>query len=274
MVDLRRWIVAVTLLLVVPGWGQSLSDRISHVRKQQQAQAAQESAEAQALAQQIADGMRRPMSMQLRGVPLRDAFEQWSRQSGVPLVIDWRAMALDGVDESVPIDLEMIDVRADTLLLYLMDGASQDLRFVAEVQPWGVQLRSRERASRDVMTRVYDVRDLLVDVPHFDDAPSMDLRDALSNTRSGGGGSEGGSSSGVFRIDDFSDKERPLTKQERGDLLVELVRESIESDLWRANGGEHSSIRYRGGLLIVRAPLYVHMQIGRPAGRSGGVNSK
>lgn len=262
------WGLAAGMVLAVagPSWGQSLSDRVRSVRERRAKAAAAEAAED---ARRIHAAMAAKTSMLLNQVELRDAFERWSEHTGVPLLIDWRAMELDGVDESLVIDVNLKDVRADTILLVMMDAASEDLRFVAEVESWGVKLRSRDRANRDVMTRVYDVKDLVMDVPDFTDAPSMDLRDALSNTSSGGGGNAGGGRGNqgaqIFNIEDFSDEDRPLTKQERGDLLIDLVRESIEPDIWRENGGEYSTIKYRNGLMIVRAPLYVHMQIGRAA---------
>ena len=121
-----------------------------------------------------------------------------------------------------------------------------------------------------MVAEVYDVRDLLVQVPQFTNAPSFDLREALSNTSSGGGGSGGGGGegSGLFADDDADQDAPPLTRAEREEQLAQLVRDVIEPDLWQANGGEHSRLFIRNGLMIVRAPRYVHQQIGRPVYRA------
>lgn len=257
-----RWWVGLLTLCVFAGSavGQTLQERIEDRERKLARAAERERANAPDL--QIDRRLASRMDFSAREVGVKQALAQWALKTQVPLVIDWEAMEIDGVDPDLEIDLELEDVRADTVLLVLMDSMSEELRFIAETYSWGVVLRSRQRANQDVITRVYDVRDLLVDVPDFDDAPRLSLTDALSNTNSGGGG-EG--AEGVFDVEDFSEEDRTLTKRERGELLVQLVRESIEPDIWRENGGEFSRVRYSNGRMVVRAPLYVHVQIGRPA---------
>ncbi len=279
-------ITMVLLGLAGGATGQGLSERIDRVRSERGASGAaadERGVDEAAARREVARRLAAPMAITLEARPLRGAFEAWAELAGVALVVDWRAMEIDGVDVERPVTLELAasggaegfggaegsgGVAAADVLLLLMDAASEELRFVAEVKSYGVRVRTRDRANRDVVTRVYDVRDLVMEVPMFDDAPSLDLRDALSNTSSGGGGGGGGGASGggVFRVEELAgDGERPRTKDERGALLAEAVRGTVEPDIWRENGGEYSSLRYRQGLLIVRAPAYVHAQIGRAA---------
>lgn len=248
--------------LSVAASAQSLQDRIED-RERRLARAAERDRVATPDLR-INERMTQRMDFSARGVGVRQALSDWSVQTQIPLVIDWNAMELDGVDPGVEIDVALEGARVDTVLLVLMDSMSTQLRFVAETYPWGVQLRSRVRANADVVTRVYDVRDLIVAVPNFTDAPSLSLTEALSNTNSGGG-SGGNAGGGIFDVETFSDEDRPLTRRERGELLVDVVRDTIEPDVWRARGGEFSRVRYRDGRMIVRAPRYVHAQIGRPA---------
>lgn len=256
------------LCVVVMAWSatsQTLAERIEDRERKLARAAEREAAEVPDL--QIDRRLASRMNFTARSVGVKQALSDWSAQTQIPLVIDWDAMEIDGVDPGLEIDLELEDVRTDTVLLVLMDSMSTELVFIAETHPWGVQLRSRLRANEDVITRVYDVRDLIVDVPNFTDAPTLSLTDALSNTNSGGGGAGGrsGGGQGIFDVEDFSEEDRPLTRRERGELLVQLVRDTIEPDIWRENGGEFSRARYRDGRMIVRAPLYVHVRIGRPA---------
>ncbi|MBB6428832.1 hypothetical protein [Algisphaera agarilytica] len=255
------WVSVVVALCTVSfsATGQTLQERIEDRERKLARAAERERANDPDL--QIDRRMASRMDFSARGVGVKQALADWSKKTQVPLVIDWEAMEIDGVDPDLEVDIELEDVRADTVLLVLMDSMSEELRFIAETHGWGVHLRSRIRANQDVITRVYDVRDLLVDVPNFDDAPRLSLTDALSNTSSGGGSSP----SGIFDVEEFSEEDRPLTKRERGELLVQLVRDTIEPDIWLEHGGEFSRARYSNGQMIVRAPLYVHVQIGRPA---------
>jgi len=54
-----------------------------------------------------------------------------------------------------------------------------------------------------------------------------------------------------------------LTKTERADALVKMIREVIRPEIWRENGGE-ASIRYYNGNLVVTAPRSVHEALGGP----------
>ena len=55
---------------------------------------------------------------------------------------------------------------------------------------------------------------------------------------------------------------------------MDIIRDSVEPDGWVNAGGDWASMRYYVGTLIVRAPDYIHRQIGgypfavRPIGRA------
>jgi len=121
----------------------------------------------------------------------RQAFDWWSRTTGIPLVIDWAGMENDGIDPDQAISLRLKHVPADQLLHILMQQTGNDFaQLIAEPSPWYVQIMTQHQANRHPVTRIYEVADLLMEIPHFTQAPSLDLRDALSNTPTGGGGGE------------------------------------------------------------------------------------
>ncbi|MHC4382724.1 MAG: hypothetical protein ACYS0J_07845, partial [Planctomycetota bacterium] len=72
---------------------------------------------------------------------------------------------------------------------------------------------------------------------------------------------------------DPGDAPERLTETERAQVIIDLITESIEPDAWDVNGGDWATIRYYTGTLIIRAPDYIHRQIGgypfatRPVGR-------
>jgi len=212
----------------------------------------------------------------IEGATARDAFEWWSNTTGIPVLIDWAAMRRDGLDPDQTIELRLRAVRAGTLLGILMrQTQNEQATLIYETTPWFIEIMTRQQAARRPVTRVYDIRDLLIEIPQYTDAPSMDLRDALSNTNSGGGsGGIGGGVNGgaLFQpLDGGGAAEAPRTRAERADELMDTIRESIEPEIWAANGGEGGSMRYFDGRLIVKAPLYVHRQIDLRQSRAGQV---
>lgn len=250
---------------------QSLTERIAIVKEQRNREAAQSQ---QAAPQPESLKIPQKMSTLIDEVlfdqtPARDVFNWWATRVDVPMVIDWDGMALEGINPEQGITLDLKTVPARILLDVLMRQASPDVELIYEVTPWYVQVMTKRQANRYPVLRVYDVSDIVMRVPNFNNAPSFDLNEALSNTNSGGsgnsGGGGGGSSGGLFTDDNEDDGEdEDPTKAERGESIAELIRETIEPGIWQENGGAYASVRFYDGRLIVNAPMYVHRQIGMP----------
>jgi hypothetical protein len=94
--------------------------------------------------------------------------------------------------------------------------------------------------------------------PNFDNAPKMDL----TSITSGGGSSSGGGGGQSDLFEQVDEEGTNLTKAEQGARLAQIIRDTIEPDIWRANGGQYATITYWNEMLIIRAPAYVHRQIG------------
>jgi hypothetical protein len=198
--------------------------------------------------------------VEIQELAARQAFAAWSRQTGIALVIDWNDLALQGVSPDTPINLQLRHVPASEVLQLLMKQAAPDVPLLYEVTPWYVQVLSKEQASRMTVVRVYDINDLLAQAPQFR-GPKFDLASAMSS-RSSGGGSAPSGGGGLFATDD-QDRQIVKTKSERGEEIAQLIRDTIEPEVWQERGGS-SSIRYFQGKLAINAPLYVHRQIGWP----------
>jgi len=243
--------------------GQRLQDRIDAVRAQDQRRAQHVQPE-----QPVTPGIPQKMGMLIDEVAFDhtqayDAFNWWAMRTEIPTVIDWNAMEIDGVDRTQEITLELQTVPARLLLDVLMRQTSPEIELIYEETPWYVQVMTKRHANRHPVMRVYDVSGMVMRIPHFNNAPSFNLTDALSNTSSGGGRGGGGGSQGLF-TDTKDNEEDPPNKTEQGQGLADMIRNSIEPGIWQTNGGEYSSVRYYNGRLIVNAPLYVHRQIGIP----------
>lgn len=191
----------------------------------------------------------------LNNVPARNALELWSRMTGVALQINWDDLAAYGLNPDQPVQLELRDVPAGQVLRLIMDSIRPEhVRLIYEITPWYVEILSKDAADRRVVRRVYDVADLLLEPPdYYSTAPTVDLGAGLQG-REGGGN--------PFRSE-TSRSEQLRTDQERGEELAWMIRQTIEPEIWKENGGRYASITYFRGKLIVVAPRYVHEQIGR-----------
>lgn len=211
-------------------------------------------------------------------MPGRLALEAWSVQTGVPMVVNWAALENAGIDQDTPVTLKLSRVPADQVLRLIVqqlnpDPLGDDDTLILDVQQWYVRVITKREALRKSVTRMYFIGDLLMTIPNFDNAPKFDLNDALSNTSSGGSNGRGGGGSGQGLFGNTNDTQRQeprLSKTDQAEQLADIIRNSIEPDIWQANGGEYASVRYYRGMLVVKAPEFVHEQIGIPVvGDSG-----
>lgn len=266
-----RWTPVAIAILGSSAVGQSWSDRMAHLEGVQQERAVDQAAVEAAARDDLAGRMRTVLQRaDLENVPAREAFRWWSEATGVSLVIDWRALDEGGMSGDSPVSVQLEGATAGQVLAVLMravqaDGLDPDNRLMFEPHDgrW-LELTTRAGLNRRLVTRVYNVQDLVFEVPNFDDAPPFELNQSLSNTRSGGSTPEsrggGGRQAGVFQEVPVEAAATP-TKGERGEAMVTLVKQMVETDVWQDAGGA-ASIQYLDGRLIVRAPMYVQRQIG------------
>lgn len=214
--------------------------------------------------------------------PAKDAFTWWSRTTGIPLVVNWNALQEQGVDPDTRIDLDLRNVPAGQLLGLLMKQASVEHPLIFEAGPYYIEIMTRDEANKRLVLRSYDIADLLhesgeISVPSFDISNAFESgqsRDRNRTSSSSSGGSDNGS---LFGDDDggsSSSSQRAKTKspEDRGEEIARIIRDTVEPDVWRENGG-NASIRFFQGKLLINAPLYVHSQIGPgTGGETGGVN--
>jgi hypothetical protein len=118
-----------------------------------------------------------------------------------------------------------------------------------------IHITTRDLADRDLVTQIYPVQDLIVEVPNFA-GPTFQL-----------GGNSGGNSGGsgqslLSGSDNRNDTDERTTAEERGEQLVQLIMMLVSPEVWSENGG-YSRIRYFNGDLIVTAPRHVQAQIGK-----------
>ena len=195
--------------------------------------------------------------------PLESVIDYIRETTGANIFVNWPALNEAGIEQDTPISLTLTNVQADKALeLVLQAVSSQGFDEVGySIIEGVVTISTAEQLRRSTDLRVYDIRDLLVEVPDFNDAPEFDLTESLSNTNSGGGGGGGGGGGSIFGDEeDESDEEQP-TRQERIDDIIALIEETVgEFDDWEINGGD-SSVRELNSNLIIKTTSDNHRRV-------------
>ncbi|MEX2388078.1 MAG: hypothetical protein WD534_09380, partial [Phycisphaeraceae bacterium] len=225
---------------------------------------------------QVQQALREPLPVDFEAHRLVNVIDYFQSTTGQNFFVNWRALESAGVDQDTPIDLQLANVPADQALRLVLQQASSDFEPVRYSLIDGiVHISTESDLQRTTDTRVYDVRDLLVQVPNFDNAPQFDLESALDEEsgtggeggRGGGGGRGGrggGGGGGLFGDSDDSDSE-DVEYRSRAEMIAEIeemIRTTVgRIDEWDEFGGDVSSIREYNGNLILRSTPDNHREV-------------
>jgi len=174
-----------------------------------------------------------------------------------PLWIDDRTV--DGLDRDTLVTLEVKRVSALKLLEMVLEKSEGDTTAYTggngwQMTDWGtMEIGPKSLLARNSRLEVYPINDLLWEIPNFDEAPEIDLQSVLQSSQGGGGQSP-------FTNTQVQDIER-RTIEERAEDIIDIVEALVEPEQWLSGGG-NASIRYFQGNLLVKAPDFVHRQLG------------
>ncbi len=172
--------------------------------------------------------------------------------------VDWASLESVGIDPERQVTLNLTNVPVNTVLDRLVSKASEDPETGAA---WGVidgmlTVASRETINKNRTIHIYDIKDLLIQIPNFIDAPEFDLTQVLQSRRAGGGGGGGGGNNqGPFqgRGNQNPPDNRPL--EERIQELVRIITSNVDRSSWVENGGDVGRIQqFQGNLIVTQTP--------------------
>jgi hypothetical protein len=206
------------------------------------------------------------------GVSFADALDFLRDVSGANISVNWKAVNGIGVtaDQTVNLRLRQVSLRKALALLLGEVGGGDTLTY--DVDEGVIDITTRELADHRMITRVYPIEDLIMEIPDFTDAPQFSLDAAANQGQGGGGGGGAGGSGGGGQVsvanslfangaNQTTTSDPGKSKTERAQDLIDLIENLISSDVWKENGGP-ASIRYFNGNLVVTAPRSVQEAIG------------
>ena len=181
---------------------------------------------------------------------LGDALGYIQTMADVSMDVDWSSLGQIGItpDSRVSFNLTR-ELPVRTVLDRVLSKVSTDPLSRAD---WAVTdgiltIASDEMLRRNKVLQIYDIRDLLIEVPDYDDVPDIDLQSVLDKSR----GVAGGASRGPFEQADVNGTEERLTTDEKVDRIRTLIEELVDPEGWMDNGGETGTMQELNGSLII-----------------------
>jgi hypothetical protein len=226
------------------------------------------------------------VTVRFEDTPARDAINYIKTLLGINIIGRYNDDRTGiGIDPDTEINLDVTEKPALTVLEMILDQCAD----LGDACTWQlrngfVEVGTKDRlgASSAQEIRYYPIRDLLFEPRMFDNAPDLDLDSALQQGGGyggagggggggggggfggggggGGGGGYGGGGGAVFG--DPSDDPDALSEEERVEQIIAIIQDIVEPEGWTDLGGEWAHLRYYNGTLIIRAPDFIHRQIG------------
>jgi len=164
----------------------------------------------------------RPITVDYPGVPLEAVLSDLRRATGVNFDIRWRQLESAGVSRVAPIDLRLRQVPAGVVLRRVLRHAGNEFEPIGySIHAGIVTAAPRRELDRRLVTRVYDVGDVLLPVRDFHNAPQLDVNAALNGVGRGQAGA------GDANLLENANDDDPPDRAERVRRLIELIREMV-----------------------------------------------
>ena len=171
--------------------------------------------------------------------------------------VDWEALENIGITRNQRVSLSLRNKPLKAVLERTLDKVS-DSNFSGDKAWYAVQdgivvISSDRMLRRNKFEQVYDVRDLITEIPDYDNAPEFDLNQILQSSRGGGGQSP-------FQQTGDEDVDR-IPYDERVEQMKEIIRALVDPGEWREDGGETGAMYDWQGQLIVTQTADNHRAI-------------
>ena len=197
--------------------------------------------------------------------PLKDIMDDIAKLTGVEIDVMWQDDRNNiGLDKQMAISVDPRGLNYLTLIERVLSRAVSDTSGTKGntwqlTEEGALQVGPRERLEKFMRVEIYDINDLLMEIPDYTNAPEFDLNSVLS-----GGGGSGGSSQSPFKSNTQNGQNsgpsgKPVVpKEDRAKALTDLLVQLCEPSAWDANGEGPSTMKYYQGMMIINAPDYVH----------------
>ncbi|MGB2986083.1 MAG: hypothetical protein WBE26_09390 [Phycisphaerae bacterium] len=199
--------------------------------------------------------------------PFGKVIERLAGAHRLNIIVNWNDLKRVGVDHTIPITLslpqEITLKKALTEVLEQAGGGLVDIGY--DVAGGAIKVASRETLDKQTYTAVYDINDLLMEIPMFNDAPMTDLAQVTQASRSRA--AQRPDQPWLYGDDDDDEPEEDPERTGRVRKLIDLIQDSVAPDSWYDRGGTIGTINEINGQLVITQNSAAQRQIGSLLGK-------
>jgi hypothetical protein len=201
-----------------------------------------------------ATALNRRLDIEFKETRLVDAIDYLQQQTGVTFYLRAKKLEEQGVNVDTPITSQFRAIRLESWL----DLALDDLDLTWMVKDDLIVITTREDEERQLVTRVYDCRDLLA-IPQISD-PAADPVTPGSDKEAAAADKAAPNTSSPAVIGCGSVRRTPQRPADPAEHLMEVITQAVDLATWDENGGPGTIGEYRG-MLVVTQTDRIHAKI-------------
>jgi len=217
--------------------------------------------------------LERPIPIDIAGSTFGDVVAYLRQVTGVQIHADWRNLDLDsGIRPEDEVTISLGQVTGLQAITRILEQISQEPPAQYTIEDGMLIISSEQALRKRTFLVVYDIRDLLFQVPYFDNAPEFDIEAAgeqgggrggqgggggggFGGGGGGGGGQGGGGGGGGIFGSPGADPAR-RSRQELVQDIVDIIENTVDPLGWI-----DSPIQELNGNLIITNTARVHREI-------------
>lgn len=204
----------------------------------------------------------RKIPVDFRQAPFDQVIERLADANRLNIIVNWHDLKQAHVGRTVPIDLDLPNEitlkKALTEVLEQAGGGQVELGY--DVSGGTIKIATRQRLDRTTYTAVYDINDLLMEIPNFIDAPMTDLTRMNPPPRSRPEPPWEPAWDADGRDRDFPEPDPQ--RAGRVAKIIDLIQGTIAPDSWVDRGGSVGTIKEINGQLVVTQSFSTQRQVG------------
>lgn len=165
--------------------------------------------------------------------------------------VDWASLDAMSVqrDKAITLNLTNVSIRTvlDKVCEKISPGTDISQRIGWAVNDGVLTIAAEEALRKNTQLVIYDIRDLLIEVPQYANVPQFDLSSVLSSS------GQGGSGQSPFQNTNQQNQQTDFgrNRDARIDQIIQLIQENVDSEGWKDLGGTTGSVQRLDGSLII-----------------------
>ncbi len=213
----------------------------------------------------------------LNDKPADQLFKELCDVLNINLKINWQQLEKLGYPKDTPVTLKLKNVTVHDLITLALEAVTpkDQSPLLMQYHKNTLQILTKEQANRKLVIHTYDIKAQTMVIRNFK-PPTLGFSSNSGNRNQSNNNqynrrnnnqrnnnNNGDSQYSLFGVTKGknSKDEKRISSTDKGKGIAQLIRDTIEPEIWKGNGGERAYIKFYRGKLYIKAPEYVHNQI-------------